>query len=163
MLDNKPFNPTRVEDFISFEDYDNVPGFVISQAAYAISKTLTKRMKEAGVNLTPHEFAVLNRLTEFPTLNQRNIAQLTYKDRPAVTRMLERMISKGLVEKQLCDKDRRAFQVALTEKGRKVRETVVPIAREVMLQALSDADGKEIATTLKLLQKITANMDLQGG
>lgn len=120
-------------------------------------------MKEAGVNLTPHEFAVLNRLTEFPTLNQRNIAQLTYKDRPAVTRMLERMISKGLVEKQLCDKDRRAFQVALTEKGRKVRETVVPIAREVMLQALSDADGKEIATTLKLLQKITANMDLQGG
>lgn len=163
MLDNKPSNPTRLEDFISFDDYDNVPGFVISQAAYAISKSLTKRMKEAGVNLTPHEFAILNRLTEYPTLNQRNIAQLTYKDRPAVTRMLERMIAKGLVEKQLCDKDRRAFQVALTEKGREVRECVLPIAQGVMRQALANAEGKEITTTLKILKQITANMDLQGG
>ena len=163
IMDNNNSQKSGIQDFISFDDYDKVPGFVISQAAYAISKTLTRRIKEAGINVTPHEFAILNRLTEHKTLNQKEIALLTYKDRPAVTRMLERMIAKGFVIKRVSKDDRRAYQVELTQQGRVMRDKIVPIATGVMTQALNGSAHEQQETTIKTLQQITDNLDLQGG
>lgn len=162
-MENKKMPERATQDFISFDDYDKVPGFVISQAAYVIRKTLTRRIKDAGINVTPHEFAILNRLNKHPTLNQKEIAQLTYKDRPAVTRMLERMITKGYVIKHLSNQDRRSYKVALTPAGQRVRDKIVPIATGVMMEALDGMESDQLDTSIKVLQQITSNLDLQGG
>jgi len=163
MPDNKSSNINELRDFTCFEDYDKVPGFVISQTAYAIRKSIAKNIKEAGFDITPQEFAILNRLATHPSLNQRMLAELTYKDRPAVTRMLTHLMSKGLVEKQTCNNDRRAYLVGLTKKGKKVRDLIVPIAQKVLHQALDGTKIKDIEITIKTLHKITANLDQQDG
>lgn len=163
MLDNKTPNTPDIEEFLCFDDYDKVPGFIISQTAYAIRKSLAKRFKDAQIDLTPHELAILNRLAVHPALNQRELAELTYKDRPAVTRMLHRLISKGLVEKQINDDDRRAFLVALTDQGMELRNRVIPIAQEVMRQALRDIRLEDLESTIQALRKITANLNPKTG
>lgn len=148
-----------LESFLCFEDYDQVPGFVISQTAYAIRKTLAKAIKDAGHELTPQEFAILNRLATQPMLNQRQLAELTYKDRPAVTRMLNHLIDKGFVEKQTCDNDRRAYRVRLTKTGKALRARVVPLAQEMLRNALQDIKARDLELTLKTLRRIAANLE----
>ena len=150
-----------LRSFTCFEDYDRVPGFVISQTAYAIRKSIAKNIKNAGFDITPQEFAILNRLATHPTLNQRMLAELTYKDRPAVTRMLTHLMTKGLVEKQTCGNDRRAYLVRLTKKGKDIRDLIVPIAQKVLHQALDGTKIKDLETTIKTLHKITTNLNPQ--
>ena len=83
----------------SFDDYDNVIGFVVSQAGYRLSQALIRAIESLGSDLRPREFAVLNRLHERGELTQIQLAELTYKDKPAITRMLDRLIDRGLVRK----------------------------------------------------------------
>lgn len=161
MLDNSNSNTNDMEKFICFEDYDKVPGFVVSQTAHAIRKTLAKSMKTSGFDITPQEFAILNRLATHPKLNQRMLAELTYKDRPAVTRMLSHLMAKGLVAKQTSDNDRRAYLVVLTKKGKELRDCVIPVAQSVLRKALKGARTEDLEITLKTLQRITTNLDFQ--
>lgn len=147
-----------IENFICFEEYDKVPGFIVSQTAYTIRKNIAMGFKEQDIDLTPHEFALINRLAIHLQLNQKALAELTYKDRPAVTRMLHRLINKGLVEKQINNDDRRAFLVALTDEGRKLRDRAVPIAQAVLTQGLKEITPDELEITISTLKRINGNL-----
>lgn len=47
-----------------FERYDDFLGFVVSQSGARLSKNLTEAIKKAKYAITPHEFAILNRLNQ---------------------------------------------------------------------------------------------------
>ena len=142
----------------SFDDYDDVLGFVVSQAASMLGQSLKSAIAEAGFDITPRDFALLNRLHQHGQLNQSQLANLTYKDRPAVTRILDKLIKSGYVKKLTCDDDRRAFQVSLTAKGEKVRKAIVPLAIDMAVSACEGIPKKDLITTLNTLKSITAKM-----
>lgn len=142
----------------SFDHYNDVLGFVVSQAAFQLSSTLKSAIAEAGYDITPREFALLNRLHQHGQLNQSQLANLTYKDRPAVTRMLDKLLKRNYVKKLICDDDRRALQVSLTAKGEGVRQAIVPIAADLALSACKDVPKKDLFTTLNTLKIIAARV-----
>ena len=158
MLKDDTVTKDQLGDFICFENYDQVPGFVVSQTAYTIRKTIARRFKKQRIDLTPHEFALLNRLAIHQKLNQKQLAEMTYKDRPAVTRMLHRLIDRGFVEKEVNQRDRRAFLVTLTATGKKVRNLAVPIAQGVLVEGLKGVSREDLLVTLATLKQITANI-----
>jgi DNA-binding MarR family transcriptional regulator len=138
------------------QDYDNVIGFLVSQSAFQLSRVLTRTIEEAGLDLTPHEFAVLNRLHQYGALKQTELAELTYKDHPRVTRMLDRLIDKGLVSKVPCPTDRRAFLVSLTDAGTAARDRLVPLTIRNLRTACQGIPLKDLWTTVATLKRITA-------
>jgi len=157
MLDDHP-SFDGIEAFICFEDYDRVPGFIISQTAYAFRKCIATHFKQQNIDLTPLEFALINRLATHQPLNQKTLAELTYKDRPAITRMLHRLITKGLVAKQLSHRDRRAYLVTLTKAGRQLRNRAAPVVQAVLLGALSQVSAEQLEITLDTLKQINRNL-----
>ena len=58
--------------FFDFDDYDNVIGFLISQAADVLVKQLDQIFTADDVSLTPREFAMLNRLAQYGALTRSN-------------------------------------------------------------------------------------------
>src|ERR1700739_3356176 len=96
----------------SFDDYDNVIGFVVSQAGYRLSQALLRAIESLGSDIRPREFAVLNRLHERGELTQIQLAELTSTDKPAITRMLDRLVERGLARKVASESDRRAMVVS---------------------------------------------------
>ena len=142
----------------SFDNYDDVLGFVVSQAASQLSCTLKTAIAEAGYDITPREFALLNRLHQHGQLNQSQLANLTYKDRPAVTRMLDKLSNRSYVKKLTCDNDLRAFQVSLTPKGEKVRRSIVTIAAGLAYSACENVPKKDLLITLNTLKIIAARV-----
>jgi len=142
----------------SFDDYDNVIGFVVSQAAYRLSQALENAIAKTGYDLRPREFPVLNRLHQYGKLNQTDLAAMTYKDQPAMSRMLDRLIGLRLVEKVMSPDDRRAFLVSLTPAGQAARDAIVPLIVETLEDACRDIPEDDLWTTVTTLQKIAARV-----
>ena len=139
----------------SFDDYDNVIGFVVSQAGYRLSQALLRAIESLGSDLRPREFAVLNRLHERGELTQIQLAELTYKDKPAITRMLDRLIERGLVRKIASSADRRAMVVSLTQEGEALRNAIVPLIVGFLEAACEGISAEELAVTVTTLRRIS--------
>ena len=141
-----------------FDRYDDFLGFVVSQSGYLLSKTLDSAIKNAGYKITPREFAILNRLHQHEQLNQSEIADLTFKDRPATTRMLDKLQDLGYVTRKVDKDDRRAFNITLTTQGKKVRNKIVPLAVEIIERGCEGISQRDLLATLSTLQKINARL-----
>ncbi|WP_157216410.1 MarR family winged helix-turn-helix transcriptional regulator [Flavisphingomonas formosensis] len=146
------------EAAFSFDDYDNVIGFVVSQAGYQLSRGLADAIARAGYDLRPREFPILNRLHQYGRLTQTDLAALTYKDKPAMSRTIDRLIAIGLVEKITAPDDRRAFLVSLTPAGKATRDAIVPLIVAMLEKACRGLSAEAIATTVATLRTITARM-----
>jgi DNA-binding MarR family transcriptional regulator len=142
----------------SFDDYDNVIGFVVSQAGYQLAKALERTIIDVGSDIRPREFPILNRLHQFGELTQTQLAELTYKDKPAMTRMLDRLIERKLVKKVMAADDRRSFLVSLTPRGEAIRNAIVPRVVSTLESACIGISRKDIATTVATLRKINARL-----
>jgi DNA-binding MarR family transcriptional regulator len=142
----------------SFDDYDNVIGFVVSQAGYRLSQALIKAIESLGSDLRPREFAVLNRLHERGELTQIQLAELTYKDKPAITRMLDRLIERGLVRKVTSAADRRAMVVSLTPEGEALRNAIAPLIVQFLETACEGISNTDLAVTVATLKRISARI-----
>ena len=147
--------PAATFSAFSFDDYDNVVGFVVSQAAFRLSSALARAIAAERSDLRPREFAILNRLHQFGQLTQVELASLTYKDKPAVTRMLDRLIERGLVRKQTSARDRRAYLVSLTRKGEALRDAIVPRAVGYLEQACVGVRARDLEITVATLRTIS--------
>ena len=142
----------------SFDDYDNVIGFVVSQAGYRLARALDDVIAGLGSDIRPREFAVLNRLHQHGALNQVQLAELTYKDRPAITRMLDRLIARKLVSKVPDPTDRRAYVVSLTARGTAIRNNIVPLVVERLQSACGGIPLEHLAITVATLKQISAQI-----
>lgn len=75
-----------------------------------------------------------------------------------LTRLVDRIEKANLVERHLCPNDRRAFEVALTAKGRKAREKSWPIYARAIAEGFGNRYSDEEAQQLsELLARQLAN------
>ena len=142
----------------SFDDYDNVIGFVVSQAGYRLSQALARAIESLDSDLRPREFAILNRLHERGELTQIQLAELTYKDKPAITRMLDRLIARGLVRKEPSLADGRAMGVSWTPAGEAMRNAIVPLTVQCLETACAGVSQDDLAITVATLKRISAQI-----
>ena len=141
-----------------FDHYDDFLGFVVSQSGFLLGKGLGDAIKKAGITITPREFAILNRLHQYKQLNQSQLAKMTFKDRPATTRMLDKLEELGYVQRAASAEDRRSFMVSLTKKGQSVRNKIVPLAVNMIESGCEGIPRKDLLATLKTLQRINVRL-----
>jgi DNA-binding MarR family transcriptional regulator len=144
------------QSFFDFDDYDNVIGFLISQAADVLVKQLEAIFQAGDVSLTPREFAVLNRLAQFGELTQIELSELTYKDPPSTSRVVESLRRKQLVRRKTSKSDRRSTDISLTEKGREIRDRIAPQIADLLQRATGGSSNKEMGAAVAVLKRVIA-------
>ena len=84
------------------------------------------------------EFEVLERLAEHPAHKYRaqELAAAVNLSQSAMSRLIDRLARHGLVERCLCDMDRRGIFVTITEAGQQRHAEAAPTHREVLNQVL---------------------------
>ena len=84
------------------------------------------------------EFEVLERLSESPDRKFRaqELAEAVHLSQSALSRLIDRLARSGLVERCLCDNDRRGIFVTLTETGQQRHDEAAPTHREVLAAVL---------------------------
>lgn len=136
---------------------DESLGFIINRTNQKLSNYLTRKFKP--YDITPEQWGVLNRLWEKDGISQKEISVITIKDQTTLTRILDKLETKGLIKRQTSPDDRRSFLIFLTDAGRSIEDILVPIAYEALDDALQGLSGEEIKQLKVLLNKIFVNVD----
>ena len=72
--------------------------------------------------------------------------------------MIDKLQSLGYVKRTPSQKDRRAFDISLTAKGKGVRDRIVPAAVANLEAACTGISRSDLLVTLRTLQIINANL-----
>lgn len=113
------------------------------------------------LGITPIQYAALQSLETAPGLDQRSLAGMIGLDTSTMAGVIDRLETRGLVLRSNSSTDRRVRLLTLTEEGKAILDTLVPLvqrAQEQILKPLSKAERKEFMRLAKIL--VTANNDL---
>jgi MarR family transcriptional regulator, 2-MHQ and catechol-resistance regulon repressor len=106
-------------------------------------------------DITPQQFNILRILRgSYPQpLSTLQIRERMLEKMSDTSRIVDRLIAKGLVKKLVCKKDRRLVDVIISDKGKKLLERL-DNRQDEMDQVLGNLSEKEAADLSDLLDKI---------
>jgi len=120
---------------------------------------VTEKSKElfATEDITPQQFNILRILRgSHPTpLSTLQIRERMLDKMSDTSRIVDRLIGKGLVKKGICKDDRRLVDVMITEKGKKLLERLDARQDEID-NIIGNLSKKEATSLSELLDKIRA-------
>ena len=131
-------------------------GFILSKVNGKMKNEFFQYLRQYDV--TPEQWAVLCCLWEQDGITSKDIAEITCKDKPTTSRIIDKVLRKGLVIRRDHPEDRRAFHVCLTEKGWALKDELVPIANQLLEKATIGIDKKQMVELKKLLNKVYENV-----
>ncbi|MCB1342824.1 MAG: MarR family transcriptional regulator [Pseudooceanicola sp.] len=125
-----------------------------------LSFQLRARAQEAlaPFDLSPEEWGLLLVLWSAGPLPMNALAQRTVKDRTTVTRLVDRLVAKGVVARQAQDGDRRVVEIAVTPEGQARRDKVVAAMMPVVAAATTGIALHELEQARSVLMRMAANL-----
>lgn len=123
-----------------------------------VSRALSSQtFAEMGFELTPEQFLILDLVLEYGELYQRQICEITLKDRGNVARLIKILEEKELINKEEASNGRRIFKITATEKGQKIRDLMKVTAIDIRNKLIQNISEEELEVTLATLKKIYDN------
>ena len=96
----------------------------------ALKDGLRKEFVKNGYDITIDNFAILYRLWQQNNLTQQQLCELTCKNKPNLTRILDTMEKKDMIRRSPNQTDRRSFIISVTEYSRSLQVPIVNIVIE---------------------------------
>ena len=138
---------------------DDSFGYLINLAAQRLKYELHQTFQERGYDVTPEQWAMLNRLWEQDGLSQVELAERTFKDKPGTTRILNLLEKKRIVVRRPDETDGRVLRVFLTKDGRELKEKLVACAEAVLVKSSRNLRKEELTQFKLVLNKILSNLE----
>lgn len=133
----------------------NSPGSLIALLYRKANMFWTLELKEYG--LSAAEYPVMLRLYRSDGITQEEISREVQVDKSAVTRVLQSLMAKGLVERRRDENDRRCNRIFLTDQAEKYRNQIEALREcwgETLQRGMTEEE-KQIF--MRLLSKAAEN------
>lgn len=118
----------------------------------------TQAFAKDGCGITPEQFTVLSALKENDGMYLRQLANITLKDRPNMTRIVSILESNGYVASTLESEGRQVKKLYITEKGKEICDKILPTILKVWQETVKGISEEEIDSVLRTLDKIEKNL-----
>ena len=128
--------------------------FLLDRTSKRVKQYAQRRFKEENFDITVDQWLVLKNLNEHNDQNQSQLAELTGKDHPTLTRILDLMCKKNLVERRISADDRRSFIIHLTDSGKSKQKEWALKVDEIRTKAwenLSEQDYQDLKRILNTI------------
>jgi DNA-binding MarR family transcriptional regulator len=137
-----------------------------SEYSYLLDKTARKVKQYAQrqfnfleFDITVDQWLVIKNLHNKNDLNQSELAELTGKDNPTLTRIIDLLCKKNLVERRINPSDRRSFTVHLTDYGEKKITEFSPQISEIRMKAWENLSEDDYDNLKRILNTIYNNLN----
>ena len=143
--------------FYQAETYrpENSTGYLVSRLAQTVTRELDRRMVDLG--LTDAQWKPLLLLRQGTCMTAADLSRMGCHDTGAVTRLLDRLESKGLIRRVRSAADRRIVNLELTEEGLQVSAEVPKILANLANQVLAGFSAEEFTVFRDLLGRALSN------
>lgn len=135
-------------------------GHALRETFRAFSRVLASRISAHGVTIGQWYF--LRVLWQEDGLTQRELSQRVGMMEPTTVTALNGMERRGYVRRVRNAADRRKVNIYLTQKGRSLRDKLLPHAVEVNEIAAEGVQAEEIEGLRKVLKAMKANLERKG-
>jgi len=149
---------TNTSQPVSDFQLEQAIGLNVNRTAFLMTEEIARRFGGHGYPLSAQDFGILFRLYKQGPMTQVEIASLMMRDKTTITRRIDGLVKKQLVERSPDADDRRYFRVGLTEQGDAALEVMIPLVRDFQQEVLSDIPDEEKAVTIKTLKHISEKL-----
>ena len=141
----------RGED-VKFDSETSV-GYLLRDTYRAFTKILQARISTQGVTIGQWYF--LRVLWDEDGLTQRELSQRVGMMEPTTVTALNGMEKRGYVKRVRNAEDKRKVNIYLTDKGRALRNTLLPHAIDVNIRAVAGVPLEDVEAKIDLEQSVT--------
>ena len=137
------------------EEIDRL-GFLLHDA----SRLMRKRFEQMGGRhgLSSAQWRLLVRVFKEEGVAQARLAELLEIEPISVSRLIDRMVDAGWIERRTDDRDRRVRQIFLTERSRRIFGEIRAVAAQIFEFALTGLSPDERRVVLHGLGVICSNL-----
>lgn len=125
---------------------------MLAQASYWISAEFHRVVRASGLPVA--EWRILASLAGAPPMPVGRLAQIVLAPQPTVTRQLDRLQRRGLVERVARDGDKRITLVAITEAGQALVSGLVQQARSHERRVMAPLGADRAAQLKAMLREL---------
>jgi DNA-binding MarR family transcriptional regulator len=127
-------------------------GYLIKRAHSLMLDVMEPVLEERGFTFI--QYVILSWLRDGIAVNPKDICFQFRHDSGALTRVIDQLAERGLLERIRRDRDRRKVELQLTPAGLRTIESLIPLVVEKLNLALADFSGAEFEEFLRLLVKL---------
>jgi DNA-binding MarR family transcriptional regulator len=145
--------PYSVESYTS----DESVGYLVARVRASLFAAVDREMAPLGVSAA--QFVILLNVAQQRASCAADLAREQSTDTGSMTRMIDRLVRKGLLRRARDAKDRRVVRLELTEAGRRLARRLPAVAVKVLNHHLRGFSGAEFEQLKSLLRRMLANAD----
>lgn len=125
---------------------------VLSRAFRAMATVAQRDVDAHGLHLS--EFAVLEALYHKGPLSLSDLRDRVLLTSGSTTHLVDKLVSRGLIERRSCPEDRRVCYAALTPEGTEVIRSIFPAHADAITRAMDGLTPEERRITTALLKRL---------
>ncbi|WP_209123661.1 MarR family winged helix-turn-helix transcriptional regulator [Alkalihalobacillus sp. BA299] len=133
-------------------------GYKIANTGRLVINRLNKNFKDNNYPVTNEQWSIMIRLWEEDGLTQQQLATLTGKDQPSVSRLINNMVRRELVKRVPHPVDGRTNLIFLTSEGKKLQIGLIEQAQKTIQQITEGIPQDDLAVFLRVLDKVNKNL-----
>ncbi|WP_024889895.1 MarR family winged helix-turn-helix transcriptional regulator [Luteimonas huabeiensis] len=132
-------------------------GLLFRQVRDAMWARMADELARAGHVLSFSQYVVLKTLALGP-ICAGDLARAAELNPGAMTRLLDKLVARGLVDRVPDPADRRVLRIRLTEAGEAIWRDIEQCGQRVRERALAGLDDAERARLIRLLEQVRDNL-----
>ncbi len=132
-------------------------GYLIKRAQSMMMDVLENVFAERGFSFI--HYVILTWVRDGIAVNPKDICAQYRHDSGALTRVIDQLEERGLLERVRRDRDRRKVELQLTPAGRQTVESLIPLVVDKLNRALADFSRDEVSEFKRLLTKLNTRLE----
>lgn len=138
----------------------NQYSFILDQTARKVKQYAQTAFSENQFDLTVDQWSALKYIYEYPNLSNKDLAERCGKDQPTLTRIVDILIKKELVDRFSHESDRRTLKLKVTTKGSQKIKEIAPKVAEFRMKAWENLNDEDFENFTRILNTIYNNLTI---
>jgi DNA-binding MarR family transcriptional regulator len=131
-------------------------GYLVKRAHSLMLDIMEPVIEQRGFSFV--QYVVMSSLRDGIAMNPKVICTQFRHDSGALTRIIDQLAERGLLERVRRDRDRRKVELQLTPAGREAIESLIPLVVAKLNEVLTDFSKAEVQELLRLLVKLNTTL-----
>lgn len=138
---------------------DELFDILVGKVSMAINRTFLRTFATEGIDITTEQWSVLACLWKKDKVTQQTLCNLTSKDKPSMTRLIDKLERRNLVTRVSDHNDRRINLIHLTDSGMALQKKATDLVQKIAAKTLNNITEDELILSKGVLKRIMSNLE----
>lgn len=141
------------------EPIEKVILFQLDKTSKIAKQYSQKEFDRLGLGITVDQWVLLKIIEESAPLSQKELAKHSTRDPASITRTLDLLEKKQLIERESIKGNRRQYNIILTKQGNSFVQTNLALVSEHRRKSVEGLSKEDLEQLKRMLLKIQQNME----